>query len=65
MLLMGHPLHGVVDGQPAVDRRGPRLAPHQNATTLQVAASILGALRWMIDSPTEGLRVPDELPWER
>ena len=40
------------------------LVPHQNATTLQVAASILGAVVWMIRNPNEGVRVPDELPWE-
>ncbi|HQU25723.1 MAG TPA: hypothetical protein PLS29_01685, partial [Acidimicrobiales bacterium] len=39
------------------------VAPHQNATTVQVAASILGALDWMIRRPEEGVRVPDELPW--
>ena len=39
------------------------MVPHQNATTLQVAASVLGALRWMVERPNEGVRVPDELPW--
>ena len=38
--------------------------PHQNATTLQVAASVLGALFWMIRNPNEGVRLPDSLPHE-
>jgi homospermidine synthase len=28
-----------------------------------VAASILGAVQWLLTSPNEGVRVPDELPW--
>ena len=31
------------------------LAPHNNATTLQVAAGILGALAWMLDHPRAGI----------
>jgi homospermidine synthase len=40
------------------------LVPHQNATTLQVAASLLGAVAWMIKNPTQGVKVPDELPYQ-
>jgi homospermidine synthase len=36
------------------------LIPHQNATTLQVAASVLGALAWMRD-PDRGYSVPNDL----
>jgi len=39
--------------------------PHQNATTPQVAASILGAIFWMIENPLRGLCVPDDLDHER
>lgn len=31
------------------------LAPHNSATTLQVAAGIVGALAWMLDHPREGI----------
>lgn len=31
------------------------LAPHNNATTLQVAAGIVGALAWMLDHPRAGI----------
>ena len=38
------------------------LVPGQNATTLQVAASVLGAVFWMIRNPRRGFNVPDDLP---
>src|SRR5437762_1756086 len=41
-----------------------RLAPHQNATTLQVAAALLGAVQWLLANPRRGVRLPDELPHE-
>ncbi|HCT79656.1 MAG TPA: homospermidine synthase, partial [Micromonosporaceae bacterium] len=37
------------------------LVPHQNATTLQVAASVLGAVFWIVNNPNRGLCVPDDL----
>jgi homospermidine synthase len=65
VLLMGHPYRSWWTGSLLSIDEARALVPHQNATTLQVAASVLGAVRWMIDSPDEGLRVPDELPWKR
>ena len=38
--------------------------PGQNATTLQVAASLLGGLTYMIRNPAKGILVPDDLPHE-
>lgn len=38
-----------------------KLVPHQNATTLQVAASVLGAVGWMVEHPREGLCTPEDL----
>jgi homospermidine synthase len=63
VLLMGHPYGAWWTGSLLSIEETRALAPHQNATTLQVAASILGAVRWMIGSPEEGVHVPDELPW--
>jgi len=40
------------------------LVPHQNATTLQVACSVIGATRWMLRHPREGVNLPDNLPHE-
>jgi homospermidine synthase len=64
VLLMGHDLNGWWVGSTLDIHEARKLVPHQNATTLQVAASVLGALFWMIRNPREGLRVPDELPHE-
>jgi homospermidine synthase len=63
VLLMGHPYTAWWTGSLLSIEETRALVPHQNATTLQVAASILGAVKWMIGAPSEGLRVPDELPW--
>jgi len=63
VLLMGHPYKSWWTGSQLSIDEARALVPHQNATTLQVAASILGALVWMINRPNEGVRVPDELPW--
>jgi homospermidine synthase len=40
------------------------LVPHQSATTLQVAVSVMACVQWMIDNPNQGLSVPDDLPWK-
>lgn len=62
VLLMGHDLDGWWVGSQLDIHEARKLVPHQNATTLQVAASVLGAVFWMIRNPREGLRVPDQLP---
>lgn len=62
VLLLGHDLNGWWVGSQLDIHESRRLVPGQNATTLQVAASVLGALFWMIAHPEEGLKVPDELP---
>jgi len=62
VLLMGHDLDGWWVGSQLDIHEARRLAPHQNATTLQVAASVLGAIFWMLRNPRQGLRVPDQLP---
>ncbi|HZZ70891.1 MAG TPA: hypothetical protein VFE24_01475, partial [Pirellulales bacterium] len=41
-----------------------RLVPHQNATTMQVAISVVAAVSWMIDNPAKGIRLPEDLPYE-
>jgi homospermidine synthase len=62
VLLLGHALNGWWTGSQLDIDEARRLAPHQNATTLQVAASVLGALAWSIRHPRQGLCVPDDLP---
>lgn len=63
VLLMGHPYRSWWTGMLTTIEEARDVAPHQNATTIQVAASILGAVQWLLDAPREGVRVPDELPW--
>jgi homospermidine synthase len=63
VLVMGHPYKAWWTGMQTTIDEARSLAPHQNATTIQVAASILGAVAWMLTSPREGVHVPDELPW--
>ena len=63
VLVMGHPYKTWWTGMRTTIDEARAVAPHQNATTIQVAASILGAVQWMLDAPREGVRVPDELPW--
>lgn len=64
VLLMGHDYTSWWTGSLLSIEEARAVLPHQNATTLQVAGSIIGAVTWMIDNPSAGLRVPDELPWE-
>lgn len=64
VLLMGHPYRSWWTGSQLTIDEARSIVPHQNATTLQVAGSIVAAVTWMIDHPDEGLCVPDDLPWE-
>lgn len=40
------------------------LAPHNNATSLQVVAPVLAGILWAIENPTQGILEADELPHE-
>lgn len=62
VLLMGHDLNAWWTGSQLDIHEARKLVPHQSATTLQVAASVLGAVTWMIRNPRKGLCVPDNLP---
>ncbi len=62
VLLLGHDLNGWWIGSQLDIHETRRLVQHQNATTLQVAASALSAAVWMIRNPRRGLNVPDDLP---
>jgi len=62
VLLLGHDLTGWWVGSQLDIHETRQLVPGQNATTLQVAASVLGAVFWMIRNPRQGVCVPDELP---
>ncbi len=61
-LIMGHEYNSWWVGSDLSIEESRRLVPHQNATTMQVAISVVAASMWMIRNPLEGVRVPDELP---
>ncbi len=65
VLLLGHDLNGWWTGSQLDIHEARHLTPGQNATTLQVAASILGAVFWMIRNPRRGFNVPDDLPHDQ
>jgi homospermidine synthase len=61
-LIMGHDYNSWWVGSDLSIQESRRLVPHQNATTMQVAISVVAASMWMIENPAEGVVVPDELP---
>lgn len=62
VLLLGHDLNGWWVGSQLDINETRQLVKGQNATTLQVAASVLGAVFWMIKNPQKGFNVPDNVP---
>jgi homospermidine synthase len=64
VLLMGHPYKAWWTGSLLSIDEARAIVPSQNATTLQVAGSILGCITWMLEHPQEGVCVPDDLPWD-
>src|SRR5262249_7228271 len=64
VLLLGHDYNGWWTRSLLDIHESRRLVPGQNATTLQVACSVLGAVLWMIANPRRGVCVPDDLPYE-
>ena len=61
-LVMGHPFNSWWCGSDLGIEESRRLVPHQNATTMQVAISVVAACVWMLRNPRRGLCVPDDLP---
>jgi homospermidine synthase len=63
VLLMGHPYRSWWTGSLLSIDEARAILPHQSATTMQVAGSIIATVTWMIEHPSEGVCVPDDLPW--
>jgi homospermidine synthase len=61
-LVMGHPYNSWWCGTDLSIEESRRLVPHQNATTMQVAISVVAATMWMLENPERGVCLPDELP---
>ena len=64
VLLMGHDFKSWWTGSLLDIEEARKLVPNQNATTLQVAISVVAAVRWMIENPNKGFNLPDDLPHE-
>ncbi len=64
-LLMGHPLQSWWTGSDLSIEEARRLVPGQNATTLQVAISVVAAVDWMIRNPDRGVLMPEDLPHDQ
>ncbi len=64
VLLMGHDFTSWWCGSILDIHRARRLVPHQQATTLQVAISVVAAALWMIKNPKRGFLLPDDLEHE-
>ena len=61
-LIMGHPYTSWWTGSILSIEEARKLAPHQNATTLQVAAGVVSAVMYMIENPNKGILIPDDVP---
>ena len=63
-LLMGHDYNAWWTGSVLDIDEARKLAPHQNATTLQVACSLVAAALWALRNRDRGVCLPDDLPHE-
>jgi homospermidine synthase len=64
VLLMGHDFKSWWTGSTLDIQTARKLAPHQQATTLQVAISVVAAAKWMIENPKRGYNIPDDIDYE-
>jgi len=64
-LLLGHPKNAYWFGSRLSIQQARKLAPHNNATSLQVVAGVLGGMVWILENPERGILDPDELDYRR
>jgi homospermidine synthase len=65
VLLMGHPKGVYWYGSRLSIDEARRVAPHNNATSLQVTAAVLAGIIWAIENPRRGIVEPDEMDYAR
>jgi homospermidine synthase len=65
VLLMGHAKGAYWHGSRLSIEQARLAAPHNNATSLQVTAAVLGGLVWAIENPRAGVVEPDDLDHAR
>ncbi len=61
VLLMGHAKGAYWYGSRLTIEEARRLAPRNNATSLQVAAAVLGGMIWAMENPRAGILEADEI----
>ena len=61
VLLMGHDFTSWWCGSLLDIQTARELVPHQQATTLQVAISVVAAAKWMMENPRRGVCLPDDI----
>lgn len=64
VLLMGNAKGVYWYGSRLTIQEARRLAPYNNATSLQVVAGILGGMAWALRNPNAGVVEPDDLDYE-
>jgi homospermidine synthase len=65
VLLMGHARGAFWYGSRLGIEETRRIAPHNNATSLQVTAAVLGGMVWAIENPRAGIVEADQLDHAR
>ena len=65
VLLMGHKRGAFWYGSQLTIEQARELAPYNSATSLQVAAGVLGGMVWAIEHPGAGIVEADELDFRR
>ncbi len=65
VLLAGHKKNAYWYGSQLSIEEARKLAPHNNATSLQVTVSCLSGMVWAMENPNAGLVEPDEIDFRR
>jgi homospermidine synthase len=64
-LLMGHAKGAYWFGSRISVHEARKLVPYNNATSIQVAAGVLGGVIWAMENPRAGIVDPDEIDFRR
>ena len=65
MLLAGHKKNAYWFGSQLTIQEARKLAPHNNATSLQVTVAVLSGMIWAMENPNVGIVEPEEMDFRR
>ena len=65
MLLAGHKKNAYWYGSQLSIEEARKLAPYNNATSLQVTSAVLSGVVWAMENPNCGIVEPDEMDFRR